>query len=53
MDVILCPIAPHPVPEIKRYNAAGYILSWVFLDCPAGMISVKEFAGADLELGTA
>ena len=24
LDAIICPIAPHPVPQMDRYNAVGY-----------------------------
>ncbi|WEW54740.1 hypothetical protein PRK78_000165 [Emydomyces testavorans] len=51
IDAIIHPVAPHPVPEIDRYNAVGYTSSWVLLDYPAGSIPVRNFAVADLELG--
>jgi Asp-tRNA(Asn)/Glu-tRNA(Gln) amidotransferase A subunit family amidase len=51
IDAIICPIAPHPVPEIERYNAAGYTSSWTLLDYPAGTVPVRDFSEADLELG--
>lgn len=49
VDVIICPVAPHPVPPIDGWNAVGYTSSWVLLDCPAGTIPVRKFRDADLE----
>ena len=51
IDAIICPLAAHPVPEIERYNAVGYTSSWVYLDCPAGNVPVREMREEDLELG--
>jgi Asp-tRNA(Asn)/Glu-tRNA(Gln) amidotransferase A subunit family amidase len=51
VDAIICLVAPHPVPEIERYNAAGYTSSWTLMDYPAGTVPVKHFDEADLELG--
>lgn len=51
VDAIICPIAPHPVPEIDRYNAVGYTSTFVLLDYPAGTIPVRNFQEADLETG--
>jgi len=51
VDAIVCPLAPHPVPEIERYNAVGYTSSWVLFDYPAGSVPVREVKESDLELG--
>lgn len=51
IDALICPLAPHPVPEIERYNAVGYTSSWVFLDYPAGSVPVRPVEQKDLELG--
>lgn len=51
IDAIIHPIAPHPVPELDRYNAVGYTSSWVLLDYPAGALPVRKFTEEDLELG--
>lgn len=51
VDAIILPVAPHPVPEIDRYNAVGYTSSFVLLDYPAGVIPVRKFRETDLELG--
>lgn len=51
VDAIITPVAPHPVPEIDRYNAVGYTSSFVLLDYPAGTIPVRNFIESDLETG--
>ncbi|KAF7593902.1 hypothetical protein BBP40_010604 [Aspergillus hancockii] len=51
IDAIIAPVAPHPVPEIDRYNSIGYTSSFVLLDYPAGTIPVRNFREADLESG--
>jgi len=48
VDALICPVAPHPVPPIDRWNGVSYTSSWVLLDCPAGTIPVREFAERDL-----
>lgn len=51
VDAIIHPVAPHPVPEIDRYNAAGYTSSFVLVDYPAGSLPVRKFTEQDLEAG--
>ncbi len=51
VDAIICPLAAHPVPEIERYNAVGFTSSWVYLDCPAGNLPIRDLKESDLELG--
>lgn len=51
VDAIICPLAPHPVPEIERYNAVGYTSSWVLFDYPAGTVPIRDVKESDLELG--
>ncbi|KAL5362189.1 alpha-glucosidase [Aspergillus floccosus] len=51
VDAIIHPLAPHPVPELDRYNAVGYTSSFVLLDYPAGAVPVRAFKESDLELG--
>ncbi|KAJ5490982.1 hypothetical protein N7539_002549 [Penicillium diatomitis] len=53
IDAIICPVAPHPVPQMDRYNAVGYTSTFVLLDYPAGVVPVRAFAESDLELGRA
>ncbi|KAL2863742.1 putative general amidase [Aspergillus lucknowensis] len=51
IDAIIFPVAPHPVPELDRYNAVGYTSSFVLLDYPAGVVPVRKFNEGDLERG--
>ncbi|KAL4787446.1 fatty-acid amide hydrolase [Aspergillus varians] len=51
IDAIIHPVAPHPVPELDRYNAVGYTSSFVLLDYPAGTVPVRKFGEGDLERG--
>ncbi|KAJ5385542.1 Amidase [Penicillium concentricum] len=51
VDAIICPVAPHPVPELDRYNAVGYTSTFVLLDYPAGSVPVRSFTESDLEIG--
>ncbi|KAL2823400.1 amidase signature domain-containing protein [Aspergillus cavernicola] len=51
VDAIILPVAPHPVPELDRYNAVGYTSSFVLLDYPAGVVPVRPFNEGDLESG--
>ncbi|KAF2461901.1 general amidase-like protein [Lineolata rhizophorae] len=49
LDAIICPIAPHPVPPIDRWNAVGYTSDWVLLNCPAGSLPVRPVTSEDLK----
>lgn len=51
VDAIITPVAPHPVPELDRYNAVGYTSTFVLLDYPAGSMPVRNFNQSDLESG--
>ncbi|KAF9872420.1 amidase [Colletotrichum karsti] len=51
IDAIVCPVAPHPVPPIDRYNAVGITSSWVLLDYPAGTVPLRQVIQSDLQLG--
>ncbi|KAL4934947.1 hypothetical protein BDV06DRAFT_234883 [Aspergillus oleicola] len=51
VDAIIHPVAPHPVPQLDRYNAVGYTSSFVLLDYPAGTVPVRDFGRGDLEGG--
>ncbi|KAL4934328.1 putative general amidase [Aspergillus undulatus] len=51
IDAIIHPVAPHPVPQLDRYNAVGYTSSFVLLDYPAGTVPVRNFSEEDLERG--
>jgi amidase len=48
IDAIICPVAPHPVPPIDRWNGVGYTSSFVLLDYPAGSLPVREVREEDL-----
>ncbi|KAL9089767.1 MAG: hypothetical protein Q9165_005561 [Trypethelium subeluteriae] len=50
LDAIICPVAPHPVPPIDRWNATGYTAMWVLLDYPAGVLPIRTFRAADTKL---
>lgn len=49
IDAIICPVAPHPVPPIDRWNGVSYTSSWVLLDYPAASLPVRDLKPADLE----
>jgi len=48
IDAIICPVAPHPVPPIDRWNGVSYTSSFVLLDYPAGTLPVRDFKEDDL-----
>ncbi|KFY93010.1 hypothetical protein V498_04600, partial [Pseudogymnoascus sp. VKM F-4517 (FW-2822)] len=49
IDAIILPVAPHPVPEIDRWNTVGYTSSFVLLDWPAGTVPIRKVNERDLE----
>ncbi len=49
IDAIICPVAPHPVPPIDRWNGVSYTNSFVLMDYPAGTVPVRDFKEADLK----
>ncbi len=49
VDAIICPVAPHPVPPIDRWNGVGYTSSFVLMDYPAGTLPVRDFTENDLK----
>ncbi|KAJ5678743.1 Amidase [Penicillium macrosclerotiorum] len=49
IDALICPVAPHPVPEIDRWNGVGYTSAFVVLDYPAGTLPVRDISDADLK----
>lgn len=49
VDAFICPIAPHPVPEIDRYNGTSYTSAFVLLDYAAGVIPVRSFQERDMK----
>ncbi|KAF2845223.1 amidase [Plenodomus tracheiphilus IPT5] len=48
IDAFICPVAPHPVPPIDRYNGVSYTSSFVLLDYPAGTVPVRTFTKDDM-----
>jgi amidase len=49
IDAFICPVAPHPVPPIDRWNGVSYTSSFVLLDYPAGTLPVRDFKEEDLK----
>jgi amidase len=47
IDAFICPVAPHAVPGIDRYNGVGYTSAFVLLDYPAGVVPVRMFGEKD------
>lgn len=50
IDAFICPVAPHPVPPIDRWNGVSYTSSFVLLDYPAGVVPVRKFNASDMAL---
>ncbi|KAF2683550.1 amidase [Lentithecium fluviatile CBS 122367] len=48
IDAFVCPVAPHPVPPIDRWNGTSYTSSFVLLDYPAGVVPVRAFEKRDM-----
>ncbi|KAJ5257136.1 Amidase [Penicillium angulare] len=48
IDALICPVAPHPVPEIDKWNGVGYTSAFVVLDYPAGTLPVRDVSNDDL-----
>ncbi|KAF2816531.1 amidase [Mytilinidion resinicola] len=49
IDAFVCPVAPHPVPPIDRWNGVSYTSSFVLLDYPAGVVPGRAFEKRDME----
>lgn len=49
IDAFICPVAPHPVPEIDKWNGVGYTSAFVVLDYPAGTLPVRDVSNDDLK----
>ncbi|PNS17277.1 hypothetical protein CAC42_6960 [Sphaceloma murrayae] len=49
LDVLIAPVAPHPLPEIDRWNTAAYTSSFVLLDYPAATLPVRKMGERDLK----
>ncbi|EME48089.1 hypothetical protein DOTSEDRAFT_69881 [Dothistroma septosporum NZE10] len=48
LDALVCPVAPHPIPEIDRFNTANYTSAWNLLDLSVGVVPVRRFNQQDL-----
>lgn len=48
LDAIICPVAPHPIPEVDRWNTANYTSAWNLLDLSTGVVPVRKFTKQDL-----
>ena len=49
IDALICPVAPHPVPGIDRWNTINYTSAFVLLDLPAMTVPIRSVMQADLE----
>lgn len=49
IDAFICPVAPHPVPPIDRWNGVSYTSSFVLLDYPAGVVPIRTFEERDMQ----
>ncbi|CAO1599449.1 hypothetical protein XANCAGTX0491_003174 [Xanthoria calcicola] len=47
IDLLICPVAPHPVPPPDAWNAVGYTSAFVLLDWPAGVVQVGRVRRED------
>ncbi|CAK4030050.1 fatty-acid amide hydrolase like [Lecanosticta acicola] len=48
LDVLLLPVAPHPIAPIDRWNSANYTAALNLLDLPAGVLPVRACTRLDL-----
>ncbi|KAI9668599.1 MAG: hypothetical protein M1831_001038 [Alyxoria varia] len=51
IDVLVCPVAPHPVPPVDTWGSVNYTSAFVLLDYPAGVVPVRTFNEDDARLG--
>lgn len=49
LDVIICPVAPHPVPLVDRWNTTNYTSAFNLLDYPTGVLPVRSFQDRDMQ----
>ncbi|SMR47324.1 unnamed protein product [Zymoseptoria tritici ST99CH_3D1] len=48
LDVLICPVAPHPIAPIDQWNTVNYTAAFNLLDLPAGVLPVRSVAEKDL-----
>ena len=49
IDAFICPVAPHPVPGLDRWNTVNYTSAFVLLDLPAAVVPIRSVTPEDLE----
>ncbi|KAF2162169.1 hypothetical protein M409DRAFT_69376 [Zasmidium cellare ATCC 36951] len=49
LDALICPVAPHPIPPIDRWNTANYTAAFNLLDLSTGVVPVRAFDSQDLQ----
>ena len=49
IDAFVCPVAPHPVPEVDRWNGVSWTSAFVLLDHAAGVVPIRQFQESDLQ----
>ena len=49
IDAFICPVAPHPVPGLDRWNTVNYTSAFVLLDLPAAVVPIRTVTPEDLE----
>lgn len=49
LDVIIFPVAPHPVPLIDRWNTTNYTSAFNLLDLAAGVLPLRTFSETDTQ----
>lgn len=49
LDALICPVAPHPIPPIDRWNTANYTGCLNLLDLSTGVVPVRTFNTDDLQ----
>jgi amidase len=52
LDVLICPVAPHPTPAIDSWNTVSYTSSFNLLDYPAATLPIRPIRESDLSIET-
>jgi Asp-tRNA(Asn)/Glu-tRNA(Gln) amidotransferase A subunit family amidase len=48
LDALICPVMPHPIAPIDRWNTPNYTAAFNLLDLPAGVVPVRPCTHGDL-----
>lgn len=48
LDVLICPVAPHPTPAIDTWNTVSYTSAFNLLDLPAATLPIRPIRASDL-----